>query len=158
MALDTSQMNSNIADNLADHLGVQIVETLGEGIYGHSHFLDNEMVLKITMDNREPPCVARIAELEAWKLTPHLPYILQYGWYNHNFYYIREFTEQVSVYIPLLYDSPEFFDWVELIKEPISQIEEILNCSMTDDALDPMNWGIRHEKGDIVWRDLSCMC
>ncbi len=147
-----------ILRELIDYLEVQIVETLGEGLFGAAYLLDNGMVLKVTKDLNEPPCVARVADMEAWKLTPHLPYIHQYGWFENDFYYIREFTNQVEVDVPTQY-SPEFFEWVKEIKEPIGQIEGILNCEMSHDAVDPANWGVRPgDEGVLVWRDLSCTC
>lgn len=145
---------------LANSLDLDIVQSLGEGLFGASYLLDNGMVLKVTKDINEPPCVARIANYQAWELTPHLPYIEQYGWTEGEFYYIREYTENVELDIPSQ-ASPEFHEWVELIKDPITDIESILSCAMRDDALDPANWGIRElEDGtsEMVWRDLACKC
>lgn len=146
-----------IEEGLANHLGVKVVERLGKGFWGAAFLLENGMVLKITNDVNEEGCVAHITKMKAWELTPHLPLIQQYGWFGLDFYYIREYTNNIDIEIPETY-SAEFFEWAEEIVEPLMDIAEVLSCQVGRDAEDPNNWGVRPSDGVLVWRDLSCTC
>ncbi len=159
---DVYQRAFVIALELADHVGVQIVEALGEGNWGYAALLADGMVLKITTDETEPGCVEEIVKKKGWELTPHLPFIKEYGWYEDVFYYIREFSnpiEEADVNIQTGYWGPEYAEWVSrILGQPIREISDVLGCSLHRDAADYTNWGIRPSDGVLVWRDLSCTC
>lgn len=144
-------------DALANHLEVYIVDFLGEGIFGSAYELSDGFVLKVTEDWREAACVEPIFDVAAWNLTPHLPMIKQYGWFQKKFYYIREALWNIEdENDPLTWEEQQ--QWKELAFNSVIKIESIIGVGIEDwESLE--NWGLRiHPDGgaDVVWRDLSC--